>query len=254
MFDFSWVSESAAWAGLISLTFLEIVLGIDNIIFISILAGRLPANEQDRARRAGLAVALVSRILLILSIGAVVKMKKALFELPLSFLAEEARQVTGKDLVLFVGGLFLMYKAVKEIHHKLEGEETEHAVKGKAKLGAILAQIFVIDVVFSLDSIITAVGMVPDVSVMIIAVLLSVGVMMVFAKPISDFVNKHPSVKMLALAFLILIGVSLVAESMAQPIPKGYIYFAMAFSVVVEMLNLKLKSKTPPVELRGPDL
>jgi predicted tellurium resistance membrane protein TerC len=228
---FDWIADPNAWLGLLTLTVLEIVLGIDNIVFISILSGKLktPA-EQERARMLGLGLALVSRVLLLLSIGWVTRLTFPVFELPFTGLEEEARQVSWRDLILMAGGAFLMYKAVKEIHDKLEGEETHGDAKVAPKLSAILIQILILDVVFSLDSVITAVGMVKDVGIMIAAVVIAVIFMMFFSGPIAKFVERHPSVKMLALSFLILIGVSLVAESFDKGIPKGYIYFAMAFS------------------------
>jgi predicted tellurium resistance membrane protein TerC len=242
-----WLTNPDALVGLLTLTVLEIVLGIDNIIFISILAAKLPKEQQARARQVGLGLALVMRILLLLSLSWLV----GLTALP--FLSEEARAISGRDLVLLVGGLFLLGKATFEIHERLEGEE--HAGEGgraTVSFTSVIIQILLLDIVFSLDSVITAVGMVDEVGVMITAVIIAVVIMLVAAGPISDFVNRHPTVKMLALSFLLLIGFSLVAEGLDQHIPKGYIYFAMAFSVVVELLNLRSKRKSEPVHLRSP--
>ena len=233
-----WISDPNAWTALAALTALEIVLGIDNIIFISILAGRLPAAEQPRARFLGLAIAMVSRILLLFSITWVMRLTAPLF----TVLDQE---ISGRDLILIFGGLFLLAKATHEIHAKLEGEEAGHGAAVRASLAAVLAQIFVIDVVFSLDSVITAVGMADDLAVMVIAVVAAVGVMMVLAGSISRFVEAHPTIKILALSFLLLIGVSLIAEGFEQHLPKGYIYFAMAFSIFVEMINLRVRGRAP---------
>lgn len=225
-----------------TLTALELVLGIDNIIFISILAGRLPAGERSRARFLGLAIAMVSRILLLFSITWVMRLTAPLFTVV-------NQEISGRDLILIIGGLFLLAKATHEIHVKLEGEEESHNAAGRASLAAVLAQIFVIDVVFSLDSVITAVGMADDLAVMVIAVIAAVGVMMVLAGSISRFVEAHPTIKILALSFLLLIGVSLIAEGFEQHLPKGYIYFAMAFSIFVEMINMRVRGKATPVRL-----
>ena len=237
-----WISDPNAWTALAALTALEIVLGIDNIIFISILAGRLPANQQARARFLGLAIAMVSRILLLFSITWVMRLTSPLFDVL-------SQEISGRDLILIGGGLFLIAKATHEIHAKLEGEESGHGGAGAASMAAVLAQIFVIDVVFSLDSVITAVGMADDLAVMVIAVVAAVGVMMVLAGSISRFVEAHPTIKILALSFLLLIGVSLIAEGFEQHLPKGYIYFAMAFSIFVEMINLRVRGKAAPVKL-----
>jgi len=250
------LADPNAWLGLLTLTVLEIVLGIDNIIFISILAGKLPRADQPKARRLGLAGAFVTRILLLLSISWIARLTTALFSLPdLPLLEREAREITGRDLILLLGGLFLIGKATFEIHGKLEGEEEAESVKGMASsLWSVVPQIVVIDIVFSLDSVITAVGMVDDVRIMIAANVLALGVMLGAASPISGFVDRHPTIKMLALSFLVLIGTNLVAEGLGQHIPKGYTYFAMGFSVLVEMLNLRLrKPGSTPVDLReGP--
>jgi predicted tellurium resistance membrane protein TerC len=248
-----WLATPDAWVGLLTLTVLEIVLGIDNIIFISILAGKLPQEQQARARQVGLGLALVTRILLLLSLSWLVGLTAPLFELPLPFLEEEARGISGRDLVLLLGGLFLLGKATYEIHERLEGAEHESGTgRAVASFTSVIIQILLLDIVFSLDSVITAVGMVDEVAVMITAVVIAVIIMLVAAGPISDFVNRHPTVKMLALSFLLLIGFSLVAEGLDQHISKGYIYFAMGFSVLVEMLNLRSRRKSDPVNLHNP--
>ncbi|MBX9857338.1 MAG: TerC family protein [Gemmatimonadaceae bacterium] len=235
---FDWLSDPQAWISLLTLSVLEIVLGIDNIIFISILAGKLPPAEQPRARSLGLAGAFVSRILLLLSITWVMQLTRPLFGLL-------GREFSGRDLILLLGGLFLIGKATLEIHHKLEGpdEHTEQAAKARNTLWATVAQIMVLDIVFSLDSVITAVGMADEVSIMVLANVVALAVMLFAAGSISAFVDKHPTVKMLALAFLVLIGTNLVAEGLGQHIPKGYTYFAMAFSVAVEMLNIRVRRR-----------
>ena len=233
-------------AGLISLATLiglEVVLGIDNVIFIAILAGRLPEAEQGKARRLGIAMAVLSRIGLLLGISWVMRLTE-----PLLTIGSWA--LSGKSLILLGGGLFLIAKSTYEIHDKLEGAELGHRAPRKGALTAVVLQIMVIDIVFSLDSVITAVGMTPHIPVMIIAVLVAAGIMLAFSGPISTFVHKHPTMKMLALAFLILIGVMLVGEAFGQHIDKGYIYFAMAFSLGVEFINMRLRAKTTPVDLR----
>ena len=232
-----WLTDPNAWIGLLTLTVLEIVLGIDNIIFISILAGKLPEDQRAKARRLGLLGAFVTRILLLLSIAWVVRLTTPLFTV--------ARVgVSGRGLILIIGGLFLIAKAVHEIHEKVEGGEHGETAKQAARsLAAVVAQIMVIDIVFSLDSVITAVGMVDQVSIMIAANVIALGIMLMASGPISRFVDRHPTVKMLALSFLVLIGTNLVAEGIGQHIPKGYTYFAMAFSVVVEMLNIRIRSR-----------
>ncbi len=245
-----WLTQPEIWISLLTLTALEIVLGIDNIIFISILAGKLPADQQKKARQWGLGLALVTRVLLLLSITWLMKLQAPLFKMPIL-----NSEMSGKDLILLLGGLFLIGKSVFEIHEKLEGDDG-HATAGKrmAKFAAVIFQIVLLDIVFSLDSVITAVGMAKHIEVMIAAVVIALVIMLVFAGTISDFVNKHPTLKMLALSFLILIGVTLVGESLDQHIPKGYIYFSMAFAFGVEMLNLKLRSaaKSKPVDLHQP--
>ena len=231
-----WLISPQAWIGLLTLTALEIVLGIDNVIFISIVAGKLPAAHQDRARRTGLALAAITRILLLLSLTWIMGLTKPLFSI-------FTLDVTGRALVLIAGGLFLIAKSTREIHLKLE-EEDEHGVaRARATFGSVLLQILLLDVVFSLDSVITAVGMVDHVVVMIAAVMIAVGVMMFFAGIISRFVERQPTLKMLALSFLLLIGVNLIGDGLGFHIPKGYTYFAMGFSVGVEMLNLKVRKR-----------
>jgi predicted tellurium resistance membrane protein TerC len=244
-----WLTDPQIWISLLTLTALEIVLGIDNIIFISILAGKLPKDQQKKARQTGLMLALVTRILLLCSITWVMSLTKVLFVLPIMNV-----DVTGKSLILLVGGLFLIGKSVMEIHEKLEGEDGAATSGGKkaASFQSTIIQILLLDIVFSLDSVITAVGMANQLWVMIAAVIIALGVMLAFAGSISDFVNRHPTLKMLALSFLILIGVMLVGESLGQHIPKGYIYFSMAFAFGVEMLNLKMRAKSKPVELHQP--
>ncbi len=245
-----WLTNPEIWISLLTLTALEIVLGIDNVIFISILAGKLPVEQQEKARKLGLMLALVTRILLLMSLTWIMGLTAPLFKLPIL-----ARDISGRDLVLLIGGLFLIWKSVKEVHEKLEADDG-HATAGKAKVTftGVIIQILLLDIVFSLDSVITAVGMANNIAVMITAVVIALGVMLAFAGAISDFVNRHPTVKMLALSFLILIGVTLVGEALGQHIPKGYIYFSMAFAFGVEMLNLRLKAKqkTKPVELHQP--
>ncbi len=252
------LNSPEAWISLLTLTILEIVLGIDNIVFISILAGKLPANKQKKARTVGLGLAMITRVLLLFSLSWVMRLTTPLFNIGdwigitnAEWLDKMA--ISGRDLILLIGGLFLIYKSTHEIHNKLEGDEDVDGVKGKVQsFAGIIVQILILDIVFSLDSVITAVGMADHIEIMIAAVVIAVGVMMVSATAISDFVNNHPTVKMLALSFLLLIGVSLLAEGLDQHIPKGYIYFAMAFSVLVELLNLKMKSgKKHAVKLRN---
>ena len=237
-----WLSDPNAWLGLLTLTLLEIVLGIDNIVFISILSSKLSVEEQARARKLGLMGAFVSRVLLLLSIAWVVKLTTPLFtvfSLPIS----------GRSLILIVGGLFLIAKATYEIHGKLEGEDHEGGAKVLPSLTAVVVQIMVIDIVFSLDSVITAVGMVDQVSIMIAANVVALFIMLAAAGTISGFVERHPTIKMLALSFLLLIGTNLVGEGLGLHIPKGYTYFAMGFSLLVETLNIRLRKKAAPVHL-----
>ncbi len=241
-----WITDPQAWIGFATLTVLEIVLGIDNIIFISILADKLPRPKQARARLWGLALAMLTRILLLFSLTWVIRLTAPLF----TILGEE---ISGRDLVLILGGLFLLAKSTHEIHGNLEGEEGKATARVGPSLIAVLIQIMLLDIVFSLDSVITAVGMVDEVGVMVAAVVVAVGFMMAFSNPISGFVSRHPTIKMLALSFLIMIGVALIAEGLDQHIPKGYIYFAMAFSVGVELLNLRARRvQTKAVQLRRP--
>lgn len=248
--DFEIFANPDTWISLLTLTFMEVVLGIDNIVFISIIVSRLPQEQQAKGRNIGLMLALVFRVILLLFISTIVQAKEPLFTLELPF-TENALEVSWRDIILFAGGLFLLAKSTTEIHNKLEGEEEGHGTgKATTTLGKILIQIILIDIVFSFDSILTAVGLVDNVLIMIIAVIISMGIMLAFAKYVSDFVNKHPTIKMLALSFLLLIGVMLVAEAFHVEIPKGYIYFAMFFSLLVEMLNMKLRKKTQPVHLR----
>ena len=238
-----WIFNPEIWIALLTLTALEIVLGIDNIIFITILAGRLPENERNRGRIIGLSIAMITRILLLLSITWIMGLTKPLFELL-------AHEISGRDIILLIGGLFLLAKSTHEIHANLEGED-ERIEKSKAvSFTGVITQIAILDIVFSLDSVITAVGLVNRIPVMIAAIIIAIIVMMVSAKSIGDFVESHPTIKMLALSFLILVGVSLVGEGLDFHIPKGFIYFAMAFSVGVEMLNIKMRSKiAKPVKL-----
>ena len=236
-----------AWIGLITLTVLEIVLGIDNVIFISILSSRLPVTKQSKARRIGLGLAMITRVLLLLCLTWIMGLTRPLFSLI-------GIDVTGRALILIAGGLFLLAKSTREIHERLEGDD-EHGVSGVApSFASVLLQIVLLDVVFSLDSVITAVGMVDQIEVMIAAVVIAVAVMMVFAGAISRFVEQHPTIKMLALSFLLLIGMNLIVEGAGFHVPKGYIYFAMGFSVFVEMLNLRARRKRVRVNLQDPPL
>jgi predicted tellurium resistance membrane protein TerC len=237
-----WLSDPHAWIGLLTLTVLELVLGIDNIVFISILSGKLPVHQQKKARLVGLSLAMIMRILLLLSLTWVMGLTRPLFTVA-------AFQITGRAMILIAGGLFLLVKSTHEIHDQIEGEDEHRAVRAVASLFAVLVQISLLDIVFSLDSVITAVGMVDQVAIMIIAVILAVIVMMIFANPVSGFVDRHPTIKMLALSFLLLIGVNLIAEGLGFHIPRGYTYFAMAFSLFVEMLNLKIRSRKPAAQV-----
>jgi predicted tellurium resistance membrane protein TerC len=236
-----WISDPTAWSALAALLTLEIVLGVDNVVFISILASKLPADQQDKARKIGLLAAGGMRVILLLAVGWIITLKKELFTIG-------SVGFSGKELILLAGGLFLIYKATKEIHHKLEGEEGTTSAKTAPTIAAVIGQVLLLDLVFSIDSVITAVGMTTHVPVMVIAILTSVGIMLVASKAIYTFVNAHPSVKILALAFLLLIGVTLLAEGFGEKIPKGYIYASMTFSVFVEVLNLRVRSKKKPVE------
>src|SRR5688500_9579572 len=238
-----WLTDPQIWIALATLTFLEIVLGVDNIIFISILSGKLPEEQQPRARRIGLLGAMVTRVLLLFSLAWIIRLTQPWF----TVLGQE---ISGRDLILILGGLFLLGKSTYEIHDKLEGEEGHGSAKVAASFMSVIVQIMLLDIVFSLDSVITAVGMVDELWVMITAVVIAVGIMMMSAEPISAFVHKHPTVKMLALSFLLLIGLSLLLEGFDHHIPKGYIYFAMGFSVFVEMINLRLRKVVKPVQLK----
>src|SRR5688500_415912 len=253
-----WISDPQAWVALLTLTALEIVLGIDNVVFISILAGKLPRAEQAKARRLGLAMAMLMRIALLFSLSWIIRLTAPLFTVI-------GQEISGRDLVLIFGGLFLLAKSTHEIHGKLEGEEGEASARVGPSLRSVLVQIVLLDIVFSLDSVITAVGMADDLAVMVTAVVIAVGFMMFFAGAISAFVEEHPTIKMLALSFLLLIGVMLIVEGFDRHIPKGYVYFAMAFSLGVELLNLKMRkrraeavhlrhaySAEPPAEAKGP--
>jgi predicted tellurium resistance membrane protein TerC len=241
---FEWISSPEAWVALVTLTSLEIVLGIDNIIFISILVGRLPEKERNKGRTIGLALAMIARILLLLSLTWVMGLTKPLFEVLMV-------EISGRDLILILGGLFLLAKSTHEIHNSLEGEGQSHKSSAKVSFVSVLVQIAILDIVFSLDSVITAVGLAKHIEVMVLAIVIAVGVMMISAKSLGDFVDKHPTIKMLALSFLILVGVSLIGEGFEMHIPKGYIYFAMAFSIGVELLNMKIrKNAKTKVKLR----
>ena len=268
LLDFSWTTSSAAWIGLLTLVALEVVLGVDNIVFISILTGKLPPEQQKAARKKGLMLAVLPRILFLLLLGFILGLQKPVFSIPWPFEQGPAPEgepavitgqlaISGKDLVLLVGGLFLLWQAVREIHHKLEGEgENTAGSDGKRAVvstAAVMGQIMFMNIIFSLDSIVTAIGMTKLVPVMILAVLISTLIMILAVDGISHFVDKHPSVKMLALSFLLLIGTNLIAEAAHVHIPKGYVYFAMAFSVFVEMLNIKTSGRrSAPVKLHPP--
>ncbi len=242
------LSSPDVWVALLTLTALEIVLGIDNVIFISILSDRLPPEQRRRARLLGLSLAMFMRIALLMAINWMANLTEPLFEIL-------GKEFSGRDLIMLGGGLFLIYKSVTEIHHKLEGDEEHASVSGKyASFSGVIVQILLLDIVFSLDSVITAVGMAEDIEVMVAAVVIAVGVMLVASGPLSEFVSKHPTVKMLALSFLLLIGTTLVAEGWGFHISKGYIYSAMAFAVLVEILNLRMRSSAKPVVLHEPRL
>src|SRR5580765_4832811 len=249
-----WLSNPEIWISLFTLTVLEIILGIDNIVFISILAGKLPREQQQKARQTGLALALITRVLLLCALAWMVKLTSPLVLVPTLGLLKEPHPVSGRDLILILGGLFLLWKSTREIHEKLEGEDGAVTSRLAPKFFSVIIQILLLDIVFSLDSVITAVGMARHLGVMIAAVIIALVFMLFFAGRISDFIHKHPSLKMLALSFLMLIGCALVAEGFHKEIPKGYIYFAMAFSVGVETLNLRMrtKKKPAPMELRQP--
>ena len=247
--NLSWATDPQIWISLLTLTLLEVVLGIDNVVFISILAGKLPKEQQNKARQLGLALALITRVLLLCGLAYMVKLTKPIFTIGFF-----DHSVSGRDLILILGGLFLLGKSTHEIHLKLEGDDGEKSRRIPPSFNAVVFQILLLDIVFSLDSVITAVGMANQLGVMIAAVIIALIFMLYFAKTISEFIDRHPTLKMLALSFLLLIGCALVAEGFHKAIPKGYIYFAMAFSVGVEILNLKLqaKSKAKKVELHQP--
>jgi predicted tellurium resistance membrane protein TerC len=243
--DFSWITQPETWIAFLTLVVLELVLGVDNVIFISILASKLPQNQQQRARTTGIMLAVVTRILLLLSISWIIGLTEPFFSV-LGF------DISGRDLVLIAGGLFLLWKSVHEIHQKLEGEEGRVSTKVTAVFWNVIFQIMLLDIVFSLDSVITAVGMVDHIEIMVAAVVIAAMVMVFTATPLGNFVERHPTIKMLALSFLLLIGFTLIVEGLHQHIPKGYIYFAMGFSVLVEMLNLRIRGTAKPVNLHEP--
>lgn len=243
-----WLSNPQAWIALITLTALEIVLGIDNIIFITILVGKLPQKQRNKTRILGLGLAMITRIILLLSITWVMKLTSPLFRV-------FSQGISGRDIILIIGGLFLLWKSTREIHDSLEGEETAITTKITVSFIGVLTQIALLDIIFSLDSVITAVGLVKDVAVMILAIVIAIIVMMFSSGAIGDFVEKHPTIKILALSFLVMIGVTLIAEGFEFHIPRGYIYFAMAFSVTVEMLNIKMRKRSVhPVKLHKVDI
>ena len=243
--DFSWITQPEAWIAFITLVTLELVLGVDNVIFISILASKLPKDQQQRARQTGIMLAVITRVLLLLSLSWIIGLTEPLF-------AVAGFEISGRDLVLLAGGLFLIWKSVREIHDKLEGEEGQASARVTASFWSVIVQIMLLDIVFSLDSVITAVGMVDEIVIMIAAVVIAAIVMVFTSTPLGNFVERHPTVKMLALSFLLLIGFTLIVEGLHQHIPKGYIYFAMGFSVFVEMLNLRLQRASHPVTLHEP--
>jgi len=245
---FDWITQPEGWIALLTLIVLELVLGVDNVIFISILAGKLPHNDQKRARTTGIMLAVITRVLLLLSLSWVINLEDALFTLPYLNIG-----ISGRDLILLTGGLFLLWKSTHEIHDKLEGKEGRASAKVPATFLNVIIQIMLLDIVFSLDSVITAVGMVDELAIMIIAVIIAAGVMVFTSTPIGEFVERHPTVKMLALSFLLMIGFTLIVEGLHQHIPKGYVYFAMGFSVFVEMINLRVRDVSiMPVNLRDP--
>ncbi|GMV33312.1 MAG: TerC family protein [Chloroflexi bacterium CFX1] len=254
MFDFSWLSNPESWVALLTLVALELVLGVDNVIFISILSGKLPLQDQQRARATGIALAVITRILLLLSLSWIISLTKPFFHLP--WFGGEQIDISGRDLILIVGGLFLLWKSTHEIHDKLEGKEGHASAQVAANFASVIIQIMLLDIVFSLDSVITAIGMVDHIMIMVIAVIVAAGVMIFTAKPIGDFVEHHPTIKILALSFLLLIGFTLIVEGLHQHISKGYVYFAMGFSVFVELINIRIRNKdrdqsTAPVALRS---
>ncbi|MBP6180306.1 MAG: TerC family protein [Anaerolineales bacterium] len=247
--DFSWISNPESWIALVTLVILELVLGVDNVIFISILAGKLPPQDQQRARTTGIMLAVITRILLLLSLSWIISLEEPFFHIP--WFGGEQIGISGRDLILLTGGIFLLWKSTHEIHDKLEGKEGAASAKVAANFMSVIIQIMLLDIVFSLDSVITAVGMVDELQIMVIAVIIAAGVMIFVATPIGEYVEKHPTIKILALSFLLLIGFTLIVEGLHQHIPKGYVYFAMGFSVFVEMINLRVRdSHVKPVYLR----
>lgn len=251
MFDLSWLSDPESWIALLTLVALELVLGVDNVIFISILSGKLPPQDQQRARTTGISLAVITRVLLLLSLSWIISLEEPFFHLP--WLGGESLGISGRDLILIAGGLFLLWKSTHEIHDKLEGKEGHASAKVGATFTSVIVQIMLLDIVFSLDSVITAVGMVDHILIMVIAVVIAAFVMIFTAKPIGEFVEKHPTIKILALSFLLLIGFTLIVEGLHQHIPKGYVYFAMGFSVFVEVINIRIRDKqVKPVNLRDP--
>ena len=248
--DFSWISQPESWIALVTLIALELVLGVDNVIFISILSGKLPQQDQQRARTTGIMMAVITRILLLLSLSWIISLEEPFFRIP--WFGGESIGISGRDLILLAGGLFLLWKSTHEIHDKLEGKEGAASAKVAATFASVIFQIMLLDIVFSLDSVITAVGMVDHIAIMIIAVVIAAVVMIFVAGPIGAFVEHHPTIKILALSFLLLIGFTLIVEGLHQHIPKGYVYFAMGFSVFVEMLNLRVRENRNPVTLHTP--
>jgi len=247
--DFSWISNPESWIALVTLVILELVLGVDNVIFISILAGKLPPQDQQRARTTGIMLAVITRILLLLSLSWIISLEEPFFHIP--WFGGEQIGISGRDLILLTGGIFLLWKSTHEIHDKLEGKEGAASAKVAANFMSVIIQIMLLDIVFSLDSVITAVGMVDELQIMVIAVIIAASVMIFVATPIGEYVEKHPTIKILALSFLLLIGFTLIVEGLHQHIPKGYVYFAMGFSVFVEMINLRVRdSHVKPVYLR----
>jgi predicted tellurium resistance membrane protein TerC len=247
-FDFSWVTSTEAWIALATLIVLELVLGVDNVIFISILSGKLPSRDQQKARTTGILAAVITRLLLLISLRWIMELKNPLFDLPYFGIG-----ISGKDLILLGGGIFLLWKSTHEIHDKLEGKEGRTSARVAANFWSVIIQIMILDIVFSLDSVITAVGMAEQIEIMMIAVILAAVAMIFTAGPISEFVEQHPTIKILALSFLLLIGFTLIVEGLHQHISKGYVYFAMGFSVFVEMINLRVRGASDhPVDLRDP--
>jgi predicted tellurium resistance membrane protein TerC len=246
----AWITQPESWIAFITLVALELVLGVDNVIFISILAGKLPRHDQARARTTGIMLAVITRVLLLLSLSWIISLEEPFFHVP--WFGGEQIGISGRDLILLAGGVFLLGKSTFEIHDKLEGQEGRASSRVAATFISVIVQIMLLDMVFSLDSVITAVGMVNELSIMIVAVIAAAGVMIFLSGPIGEFVERHPTIKILALSFLLLIGFTLVVESLHQHIPKGYVYFAMGFSVFVEMINLRVREHVKPVNLREP--